>query len=48
MFAMNIENLKKTKISYNFKKKLSLSIVYRECGHEYEKYLKKKKNQLKY
>ena len=29
------------------KKALSLSIVYSNCVHEYEKYLKKK-NQLKY
>ena len=27
---------KKTKISYGFKKTLSLSIVYSKCGHEYE------------
>ena len=39
--------LKKTKISYVFKKTLSLSIVNSKCGHEYEKY-SKKKNQLKY
>ena len=38
---------KKTKISYAFKKTLSLSTVYSKCGYEYEKYLKKK-NQLKY
>ena len=36
MFAINIENLKKTKILY---------VVYSKCGHE-KKYLKKK-NQLK-
>ena len=28
---------KKIKISYIFKKMLSLSIVYSKCGHEYEK-----------
>ena len=28
---------KKIKISYIFKKILSLSIVYSKCGHEYEK-----------
>ena len=32
---------KKTKISYIFKKTLSLSIVYRKCGHECEKIFKK-------
>ena len=37
----------KTKISFIFKKTLSLSIVSSKCGHEYKKYLKKK-NQLKY
>ena len=39
-------NFRKTKISYIFKKPLSLSIVYSKCGHEYKKILKK--NQLKY
>ena len=37
---------KKTKISYIFKKTLSLSIVYSKCGHEYKKI--KKNIQLKY
>ena len=37
----------KTKMTYIFKKTFSLSIAYRKCGHEFEKYLKKK-NQLKY
>ena len=31
---------KKTKISYIYKKTLSLSIVYSKCGHEYEKIFK--------
>ena len=31
---------KKTKVSYTFKKTLSLSIVYSKCGHEYEKIFK--------
>ena len=49
IFVINIGNLKKTpKISYVFKKVLSLCTVYRRCGHEYKKYLKRKKNQLKY
>ena len=39
--------LKKTEISYIFEKTSSLSIVYRKCGHQYEKYLKKK-NQLEH
>ena len=43
----NMGNLKKNKISYIFKKTLSLSIVYSKCDHEYKKYLKKK-NQLNY
>ena len=38
---------KKCKTSYIFKKPLSLSILYSNCGHEYEKHVKKK-NQLKY
>ena len=33
MFAINIENLKKTKI-HIFEKTFSLSIVYSKCGHE--------------
>ena len=45
MFAMR--KLKKTKISYIFEKTSSLSIVYSKCGHQYEKYLKKK-NQLEH
>ena len=50
MFVINTENFKKTKISYIFTKNVwFLSIAYRKCGHEYKKrYLKKKKNQLKY
>ena len=31
---------KKTKISYIFKKTLSLSIVYIKCGYKYEKICK--------
>ena len=44
MFAINIENLKKTKISYIFKKALSLSIVYSKCGHECEKIFKEEES----
>ena len=48
IFAINAENLKlsykktkkKTKISYIFKKILSLSIVYIKCGYDYEKLFK--------
>ena len=40
MFAINIENLKKTEISYIFNKSLSVFIVYSKCGHEYEKIFK--------
>ena len=40
MFAVDIENLKKTKISYTFRKTLNHSIVYSKCGHEYEKIFK--------
>ena len=36
--------LKKTKISYIFKKTLSLSIVYSNCGHEYEKIFNEEKS----
>ena len=32
--------LKRTKISYIFKKILTRSIVYSKCGHEYEKIFK--------
>ena len=40
MFAINIENLKK-KLKYHIlKKKISLSILYSKCGHEYEKIFK--------
>ena len=39
MFAINIENLKKTKI-YIWKKTLSLSTVYSKHGHDYEKIFK--------
>ena len=35
MFVRNIENFKKTKISYNLKK--CLCIVYIKCSHEYKK-----------
>ena len=36
MLAVSIENLRKTKIScILFKKTLSRSIVYRNCGQEY-------------
>ena len=42
MFAVSIENLRETKIScILFKKTLSRSFVYRNCGQEYEKYSKK-------
>ena len=43
MFAINIENIK-TKISYIFKKALSLSIAYGKCGHEYEKIFKEEES----
>ena len=32
------------KILYIFKKPLSLSIVYRKCGHEYEKIFKEEES----
>ena len=35
---------KKTKISYNFFKKLSLSIICSKCGHECEKTFKEEKS----
>ena len=35
MLAINIENLKKLKISYILKKTLRFFIVYFKCGHEY-------------
>ena len=38
---------KNPKISYIFKKTLSLCIVYSKCGNEYKEIFKKK-NQLKY
>ena len=38
---------KKTKVSYNFEKALSLAFVYSKCGYEYQKIFNKK-NQLKY
>ena len=47
MFAINIENLKKKKVLYIFKKTLSLSIVYSNCGDKYKKIFKSK-IQLKY
>ena len=43
-FTVNIENLKKTKMWYIFKKTLSLSIVYSTCGHQYEKLFKEKES----
>ena len=46
MFAANIENFKKSKISNIFKKTLSVSIVYRKCSHEYEKTFKKQSNKI--
>ena len=43
MLAVSIENLRKTKIScILFKKTLSRSIVYRNCGQEYEKIFKER------
>ena len=42
LFSINIENLKKTKASYIFKKTLSISIVYSKRGHKYEEILKDK------
>ena len=44
MFAINIENFKKTKISYILKKTLSLFIVHSKCGHEYEKIFKEEES----
>ena len=44
MFAINIENFKKTKTSNIFLKKLSLSIVYSNCGHEYAKIFKEEES----
>ena len=38
---------KKTKLSYIFKKSLSLSIIYSNCGHEYEKIFKESIEMLK-
>ena len=35
---------KKTKISYIFKKALSLSLVYSKCGHEYKKMFKEEES----
>ena len=43
MFAINIENLKNLNITY-FQKILSLSIVYRKSGHEYEKMFKEEES----
>ena len=43
MFAVSIEKLRKTKIlCILFKKTLSRSIVYRNCGQEYEKIFKER------
>ena len=36
--------IKKTKMSYVFKKTLSLSIVYSRCGHDYEKIFKEEES----
>ena len=36
--------LKKTEILYIFKKALSISIVYSECGHEYEQVFKEEES----
>ena len=44
MFAINIENLKILKYHIFFKKILDLSIVYKECGHEYKKIFKEEKS----
>ena len=44
MFAVTIENLKKTRISYIFKETSSLSIVSSKCGQEYEKKIKEKES----
>ena len=44
MFVINIENSKKTKISYISKKTLSLSIVYSKCGHEYKTIFKEEES----
>ena len=41
MFAINIENFKKTKILY------MLYVVYSKCGHEYEKIFKEEKSRRK-
>ena len=43
MFAINIEKCKKTKILYDFKKTLSLSVVYIQCGHKIWKLFKEEK-----
>ena len=40
----NMGNLKKNKISYIFKKALSLSIVYSKCDHEYKKIFKEEES----
>ena len=48
MFPINMENLKKLKYHIFKKNILSLSIVCRKCGHEYEKKRLKKKNQLQH
>ena len=47
MFATNIENyqiIENTKISYIFKKSLSLPIIYSKCDHEYEKIFKEEES----
>ena len=43
MFAMNIENLGKLK-HIIYKKRLSLSIVYSKCSHEYKKIFKEEES----
>ena len=44
MFAINIENLRKLKHHIFLNKTLSLSIVYRKCGDEYEKIFKEEES----
>ena len=44
IFAIKIENLKKTKITDAFRKTLGLSIVYSKCDHGYKKIFKEHKS----
>ena len=44
IFAIKIENLKKTKITYFFRKTLGLFIVYSKCDHGYQKIFKEDKS----